>query len=155
MSFIIALLLSITPILAADDIAVITRCKTNLYPQNPKNSEIVTHEYFTRGGLTNMTRVTATTTNGIVKMTSHRFYHNGNLAATHWYFPKDSESSINCLNGYWVDSVSRSNVLIQVLIGKNGELLDEFEATNQLLRPMETSDLKKRKAELENEKDED
>ena len=148
-----ALLFSCVCALAVDDIGVTTTTKTNA-----QSGAVITKQFFTRGGQTNLLRST-TSTNGVVKSRLHRFYHDGRLIADHLTAPALGYSLVTTHGGYSLTFESETNALTDVyLADTNGNTLDAFASTNGVLTPIPTSELRKMtnsvdriKAEIEKE----
>jgi len=138
MKSIIALLLSCVSILAGDDIGVTTTIKTNAV-----TGAVVTVDSFTRGGQTNLLCKT-TTTNGVFKSRSYQFVHDGKLAAEHISYPGHGFSLTATHYDFDATFLCQSNTLYEVdIYDKNRQtLLDVFVATNGMLTPIPTSELR-------------
>ncbi|MBI3413862.1 MAG: hypothetical protein HY043_00870 [Verrucomicrobia bacterium] len=138
MKTIIAFLFSVMCLFAADDIGITTTVKTNA-----QSGAVITKEFFTRAGKTNLLRST-TTTNGVLKSRLYRFYHDGKLAADHLTAPGTGYLLVATQNGFDVNFEYRSNVLSEVVLAdKDDNVLDAFVSTNGVLTPIPTSELRK------------
>jgi hypothetical protein len=132
------LLLSALSLTAADDLTVATTTKTNEY-------SVTTKEYFMRAGQTNMLRSTTRySTNDVIKSRSYFFFHRGQRVAAYQSSPTHGYTYTRSVTGYSVGFESVSNVLSEVVLyNKEGEPLDMFVATNGVLIPLPSSELRK------------
>lgn len=139
MKFIILILTAVT-VLAADDIAVTTVTKTNGY-----YGTVTTKEYFTRAGQTNLQRSTTTyLTNGVLKSRSHFIYYHGQRVAGHISSPSHGFTLTQSDPGFGVSFEISSNILTDVTLSdRDGNLLDWYIATNGVLTPIPSSELRK------------
>jgi hypothetical protein len=141
MKTILTLMLVCFSVLAADDIAVTTTVK----PHSSLPGQITTKEVFTRGGQTNLVRVT-TTRDGMVISRIHRFYYKHTLVADHVLIllkPEDGSSLITT-SGFSLNlRFGTNNQILAASIGdRKGNILDAFTNTNGTLFPVSTADLK-------------
>ena len=138
MKSIIIFLLSCMSLLATDDIGVSTTIRTNA-----QTGEVITTDCFTRGGQTNLLCKT-TTTNGVFKSRSYRFYHDGKLTAEYLFYSGTGFSLTATHYEFDATFMSHSNLLYEVdIYDQNRQhLLDVFEATNGILSPFPTSELR-------------
>ncbi len=138
MKTIFALLVSCIRLFAADDIGLTVTTKTNA-----DTGAVITSQYFTRAGQTNLLSKTAVT-NGVIQSRFYRFYHDGKVAADHLTVPGDGYVLIVTHNGFDMSFQSCSNELCSVLLhDKDDVLLDEFLGTNGVLAPIPSSDLRR------------
>lgn len=139
MKFIILILTAVT-VLAADDIAVTTVTKTNGY-----YGTVTTKEYFTRAGQTNLQRSTTTyLTNGVLKSRSHFIYYHGQRVSGHISSPSHGFTLTQSDPGFGVSFETSSNILTDVTLSdRDGNLLDWYIATNGVLTPIPSSELRK------------
>jgi hypothetical protein len=141
MKTILTFMLFCVSVLAADDIAVTTTVKP--HPSLP--GQITTKEVFTRGGQTNLVRVT-TTRDGMVISRLHRFYYKHTLVADHMLLllkPEDG-SSLATTSGFSLGlRFDANNQILEAYIGdRKGNIVDAFTSTNGTLFPVSTADLK-------------
>jgi hypothetical protein len=135
MKSIIILLFFAKCLFAADNITTTTRT-------NAESGSVITKEYFTRAGQTNLVRST-TTTNGVVRSRLYRFYHNKKHVADHLTGP-GGYLMVQTYNGFNFGFTSTNNAMIGAKIAdKNEKILDVFENTNGVLFPIPTSELRK------------
>jgi hypothetical protein len=128
-------------VLAADDIAVTTTVK----PHSSRPGQATTREVFTRGGQTNLVRVT-TSRDGRVISRLHRFYYNRTLVADHIQLllePVDG-SDLTTTSGFSLAlRFATNNQILEAYVGdRKGKILDAFTSTNGTLVPVPTADLK-------------
>jgi hypothetical protein len=128
-------------VLATDDIAVTTTVK----PHSSRPGQATTREVFTRGGQTNLVRVT-TSRDGRVISRLHRFYYNRTLVADHMQLllePVDG-SDLTTTSGFSLAlRFATNNQILEAYVGdRKGKILDAFTSTNGTLVPVPTADLK-------------
>jgi hypothetical protein len=140
MKSIITLLLSATSLLAADDISVRTTTKTNA-----PYGTVTTKEYLTRAGQTNLLRSTTRySQSGLLKSCSHFVYYRGQRVAWHISSPPHGYTLSQSDAGFSVGFETKSNVLTEITLSdKEGNLLDWFVTTNDVLTPVASSELRK------------
>jgi hypothetical protein len=153
MRTLIVILLSCAPLLGADsNIQVISRAVTN------EPIEIIsTTDVFTRGGQTNLVRLTQTK-GGVVIGQSHKFYHGAMAIGDYVAVPADSgftigpgwrEPARQAIAGLTIEAGSPYSAALvfwpsnQIhcfsISAKDGVLLDRFNYTNGVFSPVESS----------------
>jgi hypothetical protein len=138
MKTIIVLLLSCTGLLAADEIHVSTTVKTNA-----QTGRVTVREVFTRGGQTNLVRVTGLK-DGVLLSRVHRFYYNRKLVADHMILPGKDSSFMTTTAGFSLSvDFGPSNAVTRAYIGnRKGEIIDAYDISNGILMPVPGSELK-------------
>lgn len=119
---------------AADTVRVVSIVTTN------DTGAILTTDTFTRGGQTNLIRVTKIQ-NGAVVFRSQQFCHDGQPAA--WFTLRDGVQSFHTLPNtpYHVDLEFLPSKEVRCVIVRGGGFLDGFYPTNGLYYPCPDSDL--------------
>ena len=140
-TFIVYLLLCAS-VFGADGIHVVTTTKTNA-----TSASIITKDFYTRNGQTNLVRHTKTKA-GVVQIRIHRFYHRGSLVADFVAMPDSSGFTTEANTPYSVSlECDASRNPKSVVIGtKDGIILDAFTYTNGLFSPVDSSLLTKANA---------
>jgi hypothetical protein len=124
-------------VLAADtnEIRVVTRTNTNISP-----GYLVTYEEFTRGGQTNLLRVTSAK-DGVANSVAHNFYHQGVYLGR--YSQAGGYTFINSAPGapYVLTFVldSSNQVRAASVTTTNYVALDSFTCTNGIFYPEDSS----------------
>jgi len=139
----IVFLLSCAPVFAADaGIQVVTTAKTNA-----ETASVITKDFYTRDGQTNLVRHTNTKT-GVVRIRIHRFYHAGTLVGDYVAMTDSSGFTTEAGTPYSVSlECDASRNPKSVVIGtKDGVILDAFSYTNGVFAPVESSVLTKANA---------
>ena len=101
-------------------------------------------ETFTRGGQTNLVRVTKTV-EGKVAVRQQKFYHNGEQVAVFMYWAQTKSESFTTAesSSYSVglDFSATRDIERLIISRKKGSVLDGFSFTNGIFYPMSDSDL--------------
>ncbi|PYJ06346.1 MAG: hypothetical protein DME25_06880 [Verrucomicrobia bacterium] len=138
MKSLLALLLSCTGLLASDDIRLTTTAKTNA-----QTGRVTVREVFTRGGHTNLVRVT-TSKEGMLVSRVHRFYYHRKLVADHMMLPGKDTSFMTTTAGFSLSlDFGPSKAITRAYIGnKKGEIIEAYTTTDGILTPVSASELK-------------
>ena len=128
--------MSCASVLGADrDIRVVTTAKTNA-----ETASIITKDFYTRDGQTNLVRHTKTKA-GAVQIQIHRFYHAGLLVGD--YVAMRDSSGFTTEGGipYSVslDYDASRNPKSLIIGTKEGVILDAFSYTNSVFSPVASS----------------
>ena len=137
MKAIIGCLLSCLSVFAADtnEIRVVTRTDSHISP-----GYLVTYEEFTRGGQTNLLRVT-TSKDGVTNSIAHNFYHEGAYLGR--YSQGGGYSFVNSAAGapYVLNFLfdSSNQMRTASVTTTNYVILDSFTCTNGMFHPEDSS----------------
>jgi hypothetical protein len=137
MKAIIVCLLSCLSVFAADpnEIRVITRTNTNASP-----GYLITYEEFTRGGQTNLLRITSAK-DGVANSCAHNFYHRGVYLGRYsqggGYTFINSAPGAPYMLGFVLDSSNQ--VRAASVTTTNYVTLDSFTCTNGIFYPEDSS----------------
>ncbi len=139
MNAVIVCLLWSLPVLAADtnEIRFVTRTDTKVSP-----GYLVTYEEFTRGGQTNLLRIT-TSKNGVTNSIAHNFYHQGAYLGRYsqgsgYTFVNSAPGAPFVLTFLWDSS---NQVRTASVSTTNYVILDSFTCTNGLFYPAASSEI--------------
>jgi hypothetical protein len=119
----------------SNEIRVVTRTNTKVSP-----GYLVTYKEFTRGGQTNLLRVT-TVKDGVTNSIAHNFYHSGAYLGRYsqgggFTFVNSAASAPFMLNFVWDSS---NQVRIATVTTTNHVTLDSFTCTNGIFYPVASS----------------
>ena len=150
MKVIIVCLLTCLSVCVADtnDIQVVTTTNTNISP-----GRLITYDEFTRGGQTNLLRVTGTK-DGVLADRAHNFYHDGAYVGryTHEYagghtFISSAPNSPFILTFVFDSAHQPMSALILTKHDTHYVVLDEFTYTNGVFYPKDNSSVQKTNTE--------